>query len=212
MKTRYLYLIICFVISFSIKAQNPGYSRDDKLIDQKAKEGVYLSANDFTNGKISYSHNITDNSYKFRLHDVSFKSLIKIVTGNKVIKLSKDSIFGYRDKMDVCYRFYNKVAYKILNPAEKILIYSSTSITGEPKNIHRVTNYFFSENVGSPLYTLSKWNLKRVLSKDISFQILVDVYFPGDKDLIAYDNLNKRYLLNRVFELSKRDICKINPY
>jgi hypothetical protein len=203
-------MICCFLISFSIKAQKPGNSRDDKLIDQKAKEGVYLSAQDFMNGIISYSHTITDNSYKFRLHDVSFESPIKIVTGNKVIKLNKDSVFGYRDQKNVCYRLYNKNAYKILNPAEKILLYSNTSITGEPRNTHRVTNYFFSENANSPLYPLSKWNLKRVLSKDVPFQILLDTYFPGDKDLMAYDSLNKRFFLNRVYELNKQAICKMN--
>jgi hypothetical protein len=204
-------MICCFVISFSIKAQKPGYSRDDKLLDQKAKEGLYLSAEDFINGNISYNHTITDNSYKFHLHDVSFLSPIKIVTGNKVIKLNKDSIFGYRDQKNICYRFYNKSAYKILNPGEKILLYSSSSITGEPKNTHRVTNYFFSENANSPLYPLSKWNLVRVLSKDVPFQILLDVYFPGDKDLMAYDSSNRTYLLNRVYELSKQAICKMNP-
>jgi hypothetical protein len=211
MKTKYIiFMICCFVISFSSKAQKVGYSRDDELIDQKAKEGV-LSAEDFTNGKISYSHDITDNSCKFRLHEVSFAFPINIVTGNKVIKLNKDSIFGYRDQKNVCYRFYKKSAYKILNPAEKILLYSITSITGEPKNTHRVTNYFFSENANSPLYPLSKWNLVRVLSKDVFFQILLDVYFQGDKDLMAYDSSNNRYLLNWVYELSKQDIFKMNP-
>jgi hypothetical protein len=204
-------MICCLVILFTVKAQKGGYSRNDKFIDQTAKEGVYLSSEDFVNGKISFSRNTTDNSYKFHLNDVSFRSPIKIVTANKVIKLNKDSIFGFRDQKNIFYRFYNKGTYKILNPTEKILLYSNTSIIGEPKNIHRVTNYFFSENANSPLYPLSKWNLKKVLSKDISFQILLDVYFPGDTDLTAYDRLNKRYLLDRVYELSKQAICKMNP-
>ncbi|MGA3013053.1 MAG: hypothetical protein ABSD71_03345 [Bacteroidales bacterium] len=209
MKTKYIFLMICgLVILFTVKAQKGGYLRDDKLIGQKAKEGVYLSSEDFINGKISFSYNRIDNSYRFHLNDVTFKTPIKIVTRNKVIKLNKDSIFGFRDQKNICYRFYNKGTYKILDPVGKILLYSSTFIIGEPKNTHRVTNYFFSENANSPLYPLSKWNLKRVLSKDVSFQILLDVYFPGDKDLTAYDSSNNRYLLNQVYELSKQAICK----
>jgi hypothetical protein len=203
-------MICCFVISISIKAQKAHYSRDAKLIDQKAKEGVYLSGEDYANGKISFSQSLTDGKYKFHLNEVSFKTPIKIVTGHNVIKLDKDSIFGYRDKKNVCYRFYNKVIYKILNPDEKILLYSTTSMTDEPKNIHRITNYFFSRNAESPLYPLSKWNLKTVFYKNAYFNVLLDVYFPGDEDLTAFDNGHKNYLLNRVFEISEQPFCKMS--
>ncbi len=188
------------------------FSLNSAVIAQKGNEGIYLSANDFANGKISFSHNITDGKYKFRLRDISCKSHIKIIAGNKIIRLNKDSVFGYRDKKNTCYRFYKKAAYKIMNPAEKILLYSSTSMEVEPKNSHRVTNYFFSENANSPIYPLSKWNLKTVLYKDGFFHVLLDVYFSCDNELTAYDSFNKIYLLNRVYEESKQTLSKINKY
>jgi hypothetical protein len=182
------------------------------LIAQKGNEGIYLSTNDFTNGKISYSHNITDGKYKFCLHDISFKSHIKIIAGNKIIRVNKDSVYGYRDKENTCYRFYNKGTFKILNPSEKIILYSNTSLVGSPRNIHRLTNYFFSADAASPIYQLTKWNLKMALDKDVYYHELLDVYFQDDDELTAYDSFNKIYLLNRVYDGSKQTLSKINKY
>jgi hypothetical protein len=211
MKDKYFFLMISyFVLSLAAKAQIAGNTLDMGFVGQKNSEGVFLTAKDFTNCKISFSQSLTDRKYKFHLYDVSFRTPIKIVIGDNVIKLDKDSIFGYRDKKNVCYRFYNKVIYKILNPDEKILLYSTTSIKDEPKNIHRITNYFFSRNADCPLYPLSKWNLKTVFCKNINFNALLDVYFPDDKDLTAFYNAEKTHLLNRVYEMCEQPLCKMS--
>ena len=130
--------------------------------------------------------------------------ILKIIIGDSVIRLNKDSIFGYCDNENNCFRFVNHDAYKIINPSEKILLYSKTYLEGGFRNHHRVTKYFFSENAFSPLYALSNWNLKVVFFNDVSFLELLDLYFNNDKDLTAYDSNNKMYFLNRVFELSKQ--------
>ena len=46
---------------------------NNHLTAQSTGEGVFLSANDFKNGKISYRHNKTDTKYKFHLNNISFK-------------------------------------------------------------------------------------------------------------------------------------------
>ena len=174
-----------------------------EVIAQEGNQGVYLSAKDFTNGKISF---VNDQSKKYKLHwnEPFNSSTTKIIIGDSVIKLNKDSIFGYRDKKNVCYRFYNKVAYKIINPTEEILIYSKTSSEGVPKNNHTVTKYYFSPNACSQIYPLTKWQLKTVLINDVTFNKLLDVYFHNDNDLFAFDNNNKVYYLNYVYKLSKQ--------
>jgi len=176
------------------------FSFSTELIAQKINEGVYLSANDFTSGKVSFVNN-QSKKYKLYVHNAYNKSTIKIIIGDSVIKLNKDSIFGFRDKDNTCYRFYNKVAYKIINPSEKILLYSTTSSVGAPKNTHWVVNYFFSANANSPICALSKWNLKTVFSSDVTFIELLNTYFQSDSELIAYDNINKKYNLNRIYEM-----------
>jgi hypothetical protein len=174
-----------------------------EVIAQEGNQGVYLSAKDFTNGKISF---VNDQSKKYKLHwnEPLNSSTTKVIIGDSVIKLNKDSIFGYRDKKNVCYRFYNKVAYKIINPTEEILIYSKTSSEGVPKNNHTVTKYYFSPNASSQIYPLTKWQLKTVLINDVAFNKLLDVYFHNDDDLFAFDNNNKVYYLNYVYKLSKQ--------
>jgi len=178
------------------------FSLATELTAQKISEGVYLSAKDFTINKISFI-NQADKRYKLRLGEAFNNSKIKIIKGDSVIKLNKESVFGYRDKKNNCYRFYNKAEYQIINPSEKILMYSKSELEGGFRSTHKVTHYFFSENANSPIYALTKWNLKAVFYKDVSFLELLDVYFDSDNQLTAYDSINKIYTLNRVYELSK---------
>jgi hypothetical protein len=176
----------------------------------KNYQGVYLSANDFTNGRVSFVNNQSSKKYKFYSHDFFNTSTVKIVVGDSVIMLNKNLIFGYRDKRNTCYRFYNKTAYKIINPSEKILLYSRTSMVGNLKNSHNVTYYYFSENANSPIYPLSKWNLKAELFNNVSFIRLLEVYFRNDAELLEYDSNNKVYFLNRVYALSDKKIISNN--
>lgn len=176
---------------------------------QKTNVGVYLSADDFTSGKISFAHN-QDNKYKIHLHELFNTSIIKIINGGSVVRLDKDSIFGYRDKKNTCYRFFNKIKYKIINPSENILLYSRPQLAGGPKNSHTVTAYYFSVTAGSPVYPLSKRNLKSVLYDNVLFNEMLDVYFHDDAELITFDDTNKIYDLNRIYDLSKRITVKTN--
>lgn len=177
---------------------------------QKSNEGVYLSANDFTIGKISYGPAGTGGKYALHVNEFSFRAPVKIITGNQVIRLDKDSVYGFRDRKNVCYRFYKNGVLQILNPTEKILIYTTTALEGSPRDYHRTTKYWFSENPGSQVYPLTKWNLKMVLNKDILFHQLLDVYFQDDDELTAYDRSDKIYLLNRVYEESKQSLTRLN--
>jgi hypothetical protein len=199
-----------FILSISLLSFHTG------LIAQKAIEGVYLSANDFTNGKIAFSNDSPGKKYQLCMNEFSDAPSIKITLGVSVITLAKDSIFGYRDKKGTSYRFYKNDLLTILNPAEKILLYSKTSRVGSPRNINLVTNYYFSETAGSPIYALTKHNLSVVFGKDVHFMELLNMYFHFDSELTAYDSQHKVYFLNFVFNESKLESeesrNKINEY
>lgn len=169
-----------------------------EMFAQKVNEGIYLTANDFTSSKISYENN---QKYKLYLHEPFNQSTIKITNGNEVTTLNKDSIFGYRSNDNTYYRFYNKSEYEIMNPSEKILLYSTTSSEGSFKNKRTVTKYFFSVNASSPIYPLSKSYLKTAFFNQIKFIELLNTYFQNDDELMAYDNTNKIYNLNRTYEM-----------
>ncbi len=170
---------------------------------QKVSEGIYLSANDFLQGKVSYVSD-QNKTYKIYLHEAFQGSTIKIVTDNSVIKLNKSSVFGYRDNKNISYRYFNNVAYKIANPAEQILLYSRMVQAGGLKSNHMVTEYFFSAKADEPIYPLSKYYLKTVLYDEVAFHKLLDVYIHSDDELLAYDSTTKKYQLNHIYDLSKQ--------
>ena len=180
------------------------FSLCSELIAQNTNEGIYLSAGDFTKGKLSFRNAPGENKYRLHLNVIFNTALVKVTNQGSVIELKKDSIYGYRDKGNNCFRFFKKDAYKIINPTEKILLYSRTISVGSPRNIHSVTYYFFSANAGSAIYALSKLNLKLVLYNDLRYHELLDTYFHSDEDLTAYDSINKEYSLNRIYDLSKQ--------
>jgi len=170
------------------------------LYAQKVNQGVYLSASDFSSAKISYVNN-QSKSCKLYTHENFNTSTIKIIMGDSIIRLNKDAIFGYRDKRNTCYRFYNKTSYTILDPTEKILLYSTTHLEGNHRDAHWVTSYFFSADASSPIYSLSKWNLQTVFKNDVAFIEMLNTYFESDSKLITYDSINRIYNLNRMYQM-----------
>ena len=198
-------LLIAFLFAF-----NAG------LNAQKESEGVYLSADNFINGKISYSNDMPGNKYQLRLNEFLNSASIKVITRDTTVTLAKDEIFGYRDKKGTNYRFYKKIVFEILNPAEHLLLYKNTAEEGSLKNKTLVTNYYFSETAGSPIYPLTKQYLSMVFSNDIQFVDLLNLYFHFDNELTAYDGANKIYFLNHIYQESKieneQKRIKINEY
>jgi len=171
---------------------------------QNINQGVYLSANDFTSGKISYINENGNEKYKFYLHEFLNASTIKIIKGDKIIKLKKDSIYGFRDKNNNSYRFYKNDEFKKINHSSNIILYSKSTLEGDLKNKHLVLTYYFSATADSPVYELTKWNLKSVFINDVPFQKLLDVHFQSDNELSAYNSQSKTYDLNHIYDISKK--------
>jgi len=163
------------------------------------KEGIYFTSTDFDTCNLSFTKK--DNlRYKFRLNELFHSKYIKIIIGDSTFNLCKDSIFGYRDNEGVSHRIYDKIMYRIINPNESILLYSTTT-TVNSKGNQTITNYFFSTNSGSPIYPLTKLNLKKAFPANSNFHELIDIYFKSDKDLVTYDNFYSIYKINRIYNL-----------
>lgn len=177
-----------FILSFILKtticfAQN------------NTSSGVFLNANDFNSKRIIYTK-IIGEKYRFHSNVLFNKSYIKITIGDSVYRISKDSVFGYRTKENVCYRLFNNEEYEIINPNETILIYSKIFFTGYKTNL--LTKYFFSISAEGKIYPLTKYNLKQVTFGDSLFHDQLDIYFRNDEDLLEYDSFYKIYKLNKL--------------
>ncbi|HKR05282.1 MAG TPA: hypothetical protein VJY62_11675 [Bacteroidia bacterium] len=170
---------------------------------QIAQPGIYISGNDFDTNKIS-SFEIKGKKYKLKLHDTFYKPFIEVESGDSTIKLYKDSIFGYRDKGNVSFCFFDKNIYTVMNQREKIILYKRQS-SGGYKNTETIVRYFFSKDASSPILPLTRTNLKDVFQSDSSFYEIIDMCFDSDDELITYDNTYKIFKINRVYEFSHKN-------
>lgn len=177
------------------------------LVAQETKEGIYLTASDFINHKISFTP-IEGQKYKIRLNEFWNNPFIKIIIGDSTYKIKKDSIFGYRDKDTIVHRFYDGNTYTVLNPNETILLYSKTTFSAF-KTSQTIVNYYFSKAANTEVIPLTKWNLKHAFPTDSIFHELLDMEFSSDSNLIFYDSFYKIYKINRLFQVSKQIILKI---
>ena len=172
---------------------------------QKNSSGVYLNATDFLNNKITHAGKNTNLS----LHENFGKQHLEVKCKDSIYTYLKKDVFGYSDKEGKNFRFFNSVAYTILNPKESILLYQKTSGSGL-KGSPIMSNYFFSKDAASDILPLNLQNLERVFTDNKSFSHTIEMYFKNDTELIDYDNIHKIYKLNRILELSKNENTKTN--
>ena len=162
--------------------------------------GIYLSGNDLRNGKLIHSK---EENCKIKLNDVFYKPYVLVKTGGSEQKIFKDSIFGYRDKQNISYRFFNKDIYTILNPGEDLLLYSKESLS-ITKGSPIIKKYYFSKDTGSPIWELSFSNLKTVFHDNTAFCDLLNTYFNATNDFVIHDESHRIYELNSLLLLSKQ--------
>ena len=122
-------------------------------VAQNAVAGIYLSANDYLNGKLSYA-----SSEKIKLKTFFNKPYLTIDTGNSTIKLYKDSIFGYRDNNKNDYRF-NKAderAYRIVENKSKVIYIADVPVLNSKGNaIQLVPKYIYSNALTTTIQPLT---------------------------------------------------------
>ena len=162
-------------------------------------QGIYLSANDFINNKLSYTKN---ENCKIKMHSAFFNSHIKITCGETSLELSKDSVFGFKDRENISQRFYNKKVYEVINPGANILVYK-IKVTGKTKYEPATYNYYFSKEAKSPVLPLTIKNLETSFSENQMFIDFLEVHFKTDGDLLEYDTNHAMYKVNYLLELSK---------
>lgn len=164
-------------------------------------EGLYLSEKDFLDQKLSY--NSSDESpcrIKTR-SSFPFKE-IKIKCTEHTILLSKDSVYGYRDKTNTIFRFYERTAYTLINPGEEIPLYK-TEVSNPTKFNPAAIHYFFSRNAGTAIHPLTINTVLEVFKDNKQFSNLVELRFRNNAELTEYDTYHKKYRLNCLLDISK---------
>jgi len=166
------------------------------------KSGIYMSAADFSSGKLKYEINCLTQKHKIKSAEFFNTDVIKIVHNDSTIKLSKSAIWGFRLCDGKEYRIYQNKEYGIFDKGA-IPIYQATETThtANPKNKQTVTRtrYYFSEDASSPLKELTLKNIETSFLSNKKFHELIDLYFKTDEELLIYDDYYKMLRLNHTY-------------
>jgi hypothetical protein len=164
-------------------------------------QGIYKSSYDFMEGKLAYAKQSPGDKHAIRT-DLPFKqSVVKVVTANETVHLEKSDVYGYKDKHNRNFRFYNNANYKILDAAA-FFIYSREVNVVKGKTKTRETKYYFSADADSPVIDLTISNLKNVFFANREFHDLVDLQFRNDAELARFDPFYNEYKIRSLYEKS----------
>ena len=164
----------------------------------KNQKGVYLTAKDYQDKKVSYS-----TSAKIHLNNSVLElPYITVVDSNKTIKLNKANVFAYAGSNNKVYRFYNNTEYMIA-ASGPITIYIQYEHVAQSKGYNVKQNYYFSSSLDGQLIPLTLNNVKQAYSGNNQFVDLLDHYF-SNGDVVAFDATHNMYKLNYVYSKSQK--------
>ena len=171
---------------------------------QKDSSGIYKTASDFQQKKLSYAINYKTEMHKIKDNILFNDAEIKVKHDGQTYTLDKNTTYGFKSTKGEVFRFIDKKEYKVLNPNETILIYVYKHPSHSPKETQKYPPmYYFSTDASAVPQALTKANLKAAFPDNHKFHDALDAQFKSDAELYAYDSFHKEYKLNRAYANSK---------
>ncbi len=173
---------------------------------QKDSSGIYQTADDFRNHKLSYAINYKTEKHKIKDNLIFNPAQVKVKHHDTTYTLDKSAIYGYKSAVGEVFRFVGDESYTVLNPDEEILLYlHTTSISPLLNPAKKVEeHYYFSKDAHNSPIDLTIDNLKKAYPENSKFLASIDKYFKTDDQLLSYDQKRKIYTLNRLMQISKK--------
>ena len=164
---------------------------------QKDSSGVYMTAVDFTNKRLTYGINCKTEKHKIKLNNFFNRDYITVIHEGTKYNISKDSVFGFKTCNSSSYRIADKIDYTILNADDNLLLYEFIPVS-VPKNpsppVHK-----FSKGADGPMLDLTIENVKNIYPDNHQFHDEVENTFRSNSSLLSYDSYHKQYKLVRLF-------------
>lgn len=164
---------------------------------QKDSSGVYMTAVDFTNKKLTYGINCKTENHKIKLNNFFNRDYITVIHEGNKYNISKDSVFGFKTCNGSSYRIADKIDYTILNADDNLLLYEFIPMSA-PKNpqppVHK-----FSNGADGPMLDLTIENVKNIYPDYHLFHDEIENIFRSNSSLLSYDRYHKQYKLVRLF-------------
>ena len=161
--------------------------------EAKSATGIYLTAEDYTKGRLASESDCDSAGHKVELHDLLGKPFIDVTHGGETRRYEKSEVYGFRSCGGREYRFVGKDEYEILESRD-VSILSFEVRRGR----YRSRRHFFSVAAGGPVLPLTLQNLKRAFPNNHAFHDALDATFHGDDQLAQFDTFHKMFKVNRL--------------
>jgi hypothetical protein len=170
---------------------------------QKDSSGIYKTAADFQQGKLSYAINYKTQSHTINDNLLFNESEVKVKHEGISYTLKKSETYGYRDTKGVDFRFVGNKAYQVLTKGKGMILYSFRTAKDTKGAPQYTSVYYFSKEIATAPQLLTKENVKAAYPDNHKFHDAIDATFKDDADLISYDNFHKMYKINHLLEMNK---------
>ncbi len=161
-----------------------------------AQAGLYLKADDYVNGSLTHEQGDFE-KHKIRA-DIPFnKYVVKVVDGGESHKYFKWDLYGFRNKKNESFRFYNEKAYRIVDTTS-FPVYAREENIVRGKEKTRETRYYLIKGAESHIVHLTINNLKRAFPNR-EFHDLLDLQFRHNRELMRYDAFHQEYKIKSIF-------------
>ena len=192
MKKLLLSIIALLAALLPVAAQSP--------TTQPLRSGVYLTGQDFLQGKMALESDPKLEDHKIKLNEFFNKSYITVRHHGEEHRYQKNEIFGIRDGVGTDYRLAGGIDYEVLSKGPILLYKTPQNIQAKGQPLP--SPYFFSTGPDAPVQRLSLVALQKAYAGNHAFLNALDVSFPNGTSLVAYDAHNAQYRLNYLYQHS----------
>ncbi|MHB8206075.1 hypothetical protein, partial [Mucilaginibacter sp.] len=187
-KTLKVMIAICFIAVFT-----------QKTIAQSTVSGLYLTAEDYTNHKLSYETNGHDGN-AIGLNEFLGSGKITVLFNGKKQSIYKSAVYGYHTN-NQDYRYFNNEPYRIVDTKD-FYMYSASKLVQQGKGPKSVEAYYFSKTAIDEIKPLSIKNLESTYSANSKFRYMVESIFASDNALTSYDSAVAEYKVKYIYDQS----------
>jgi len=165
------------------------------VLAQTDSLGVYNTAEDFQNKKLSYSAPCKGGRNKIRMNQLFRRAFLTVRKNGKKFHIKADGVYGYRDCGNIDHRIVDGTDYSIVN-TDRIYLYS-TLVMGSGDSGYSEEWFYFSVQPTSKLLLLNKKNLINAYPDNEKFKRFIEVIC-GDYDVL--DMYTKEYLIVKLYK------------
>jgi hypothetical protein len=163
--------------------------------------GVYLSAAEYENNRLSFEGDCGSKVHKLELHDVLNKPYIDVTHASEKRRYSKRDLFGFRACDGHDYRLESNLEYRILETRELYIYVREIKTRG--KGFHTDIEYYFSVGAEGPILALTLENLKQAVPENHRFHDSLEATFRARQKLQLYDEYHRMFHVNWLLIASR---------